>query len=235
MAGISFDVSKFEQSIQEKGYVVDWEQAFQCQCINNDQAKPACPYCQGSGYRYLPKKRIKALATTLQGNQELNIQGLRQPGTAYLTPQNDTIMGFHDRVTFPEVESKYTQVVTYRDKKTTKFYRPIHRVLFIVHGENVYEIEKDFIISEDRYSLIFSNDEGLKDGDKISVLYMTSPSYLVIDLLHELRSTRVNKGVINPYTQKMPNQYMIKREDFVYGKTINEPKEKGFFDEDWNR
>lgn len=228
--GASFDVKKFEELIEDQGYIVDWEQAFRCQCVYNDQARPTCHLCKGSGYRYLPKKRIKAVTTSLQGKNELNIQGLRQPGTAYLTPQNRIIMGYRDRVTFPEVESKYTEILTYRNGRTTRTYRPIHRVLFIVQDGLVYEEGEDFDLSEDRTYLIFSKD--LEEGSKISALYMTSPSYLVLDLLHELRSTRISKDVVNPYTEKLPNQYLIRREDFVYGKTINEEREGGFFDEE---
>ena len=51
---------------------------------------------------------------------------------------------------------------------------------------------------------------------------MTSPSYLVMDLVHELRSTKIDKDTIVPYTAKLPNQYLIKREDFIYNNTVNE-------------
>lgn len=218
----SFTIEKFQDLVERLGYTIYYQQAIKCECYYNEQPRTTCKYCHGSGYRYLPMKKTNAIATTLQGSNELNIQGLREPGTAYITPKIEIVMGYRDRIIFPEVESKYSQTVDMLENSTSNFYREIKRVLFILQGDHVYEEGIDFKISEDRYSLIFTSADKPKKGSKLSVLYMTSPSYLVMDLIHELRSTKVDKDSVKPYTAKLPNQYLIKREDFVYNNTINE-------------
>lgn len=219
----TFTIEKFKDLVKRLGYTIYYQQAIKCECYNNEQPRPTCKLCHGSGYRYLPAKEIRGLATSLQGSNELNIQGLREPGTAYLTPDIELVMGYRDRVVFPDIEAKYSQTVDMLENTTTSFYREIKRVLFILQGDNVYEEDIDFVISKDKFHLLWISDTHKPEkGSKLSVLYMTSPSYLVMDLIHELRSTKIDKDTIVPYTAKLPNQYLIKREDFVYNNTVNE-------------
>lgn len=222
MAGASFNPQDFIALIEQQGYVVNWYPAIVCECFKNNQPDIHCELCSGSGYRYLPCRQIKAITSSLSGGMELKVQGLQEPGSAYITPQIGNIMGYRDRIEFPEIECKYSQVLDVVGKKTTSTYRPIRRVNFVLSGNTVYEENNDFVISDDRHHLIFKE----KPLTKISILYMTTPTYLVVDMSHELRSSRQNKGTRAAYTVELPKQYMIKREDFVYGQTINVKKEK---------
>lgn len=222
---VSFDPKSFQELVDNHGYVIYWEQAIFCQCYEKDQPKMNCPLCQGSGYRYLPPVKTKAVTTSLSGKYELNLQGLREPGTAYLTPQLGIVMGYRDRIEFPEVTCKYSQNITVRNGKTDSTYRPMLSCNFVIHGDDIYEEHKDFEISEDKHHLVFKNHIPV-DGTKLSLLYMTTPRYLVSDLLHELRSVRVNKDSKVSQNVEMPKQYLIKREEFVYGQTVNKKSEE---------
>ncbi len=224
--GASFIVENFEQLIQEQGYNINWSQAIVCECYENGQPDIHCPLCLGSGYRYLPYKKIKGVTTSLSGKLEVKIQGLNEQGTAYITPQLGVIMGYQDRLEFTDIECKFSQAITMGDKKTSSTYREIRKVLFVIVEDSVFEEGKDFKIAKDRFHLewICSENQPAK-GSKISILYLTTPTYLVNDMVHELRSTRENRGTRVPYTVELPKQYLIKRENFIYGKNVNEKRE----------
>lgn len=223
----SFNVKDFEALIESQGYNAYWSQAIVCECMKDGQPDMHCEFCSGRGWRYLPKRGIKAVTTSLTGDRDLHIQGFREPGTAYITPQNGIIMGYNDKVEFYEITCNHSQTIIMGKDNTSSTYRPIKKVLFVVQGQHVFEEKKDFVITEDSHHLEWMTDDYKPElGSKISILYLTSPEYLVTDLLHELRSTRQSKGTRHPYTEELPKQYQIKRVDFVYGHTINAKLDK---------
>lgn len=225
--GASLSPKSFEELIQNQGYNCIWQQAIVCECIEEGQPDIHCPLCLGRGWRHLKGKKIKGLTTSFNGNVELKIQGLREPGTAYITPQLGVIMGYNDRITFPDIYAKYSQVLTMGINETSSTYREIYISNFVVKSNNVYEENKDFIITKDKCHLKWINEDTKPlRGEKISVLYTTNPSYLVMDMLHELRSTVEHKDTKYPYSIEMPKQYYLKREDFIYGNTINAKREE---------
>lgn len=230
-ASAGFIVEDFKRAIDDQGYNARWEQAIICECYQHGQPDIHCKLCQGRGWRYLPPRHIKVISTSFSGKQELTVPGLKQPGTVYLTPQVGITMGYHDKVDFYEVTANHSQVLKMGNKETSASYRPIREVLFVMIGQNVYEEEVDFKISKDRHHLIWIDPttKPLK-GSNISLLYSTSPQYVITDMIHELRSVRVFKDTVAPYTAEMPKQYQGTRIDFIYGHTINakteEAKEK---------
>lgn len=223
MAGASFDAAKFDELIRDQGYNALWRQAIVCQCMEDGQPDIHCPLCLGSGYRYIAPKVIKVVSSSFTGNQEIKIQGLVEPGQTYVTPQRDVIMGYHDLIEFYEIECKHSQVLDIHNGCTQSTYRPIREVSYVMKDNIVYEEGVDFEIEEDRHHLIWITEDGKpKDTDNISILYTTTPEYMVLDMVHELRSTRSDRGSHDRYTVTMPKQYLVKRLDFVYGRTINE-------------
>lgn len=222
---ISFNVENFQELIIGQGYNIKWSQAIVCECYENEQPDIHCPLCKGSGFRYLPPKLIKAVTTSLSGKLEVKIQGITEQGTAYLTPQLDTIMGYQDRIEFMDIRCKFSQSIVMGTNQTSSTYREIQKVLFVVVDNNIFEEGIDFEITEDRFHLKWIEETRPKKGSRISILYLTTPTYLVHDMVHELRSTQEHKGTRTPYTIELPKQYLIKRENFIYGKNINEKKE----------
>lgn len=227
-----FNISGFDELIQTHGYDVGWEQALVCNCFENDQPKMNCKYCKGRGFRYLPPKTIKAVTTSLQGDKKtIQIQGIVNNGTAYLTPQRGITMAFNDRVEFKHITSRYSQYLTVGKYETSATDRPIKKVLFVVQDNNLFEEGKDFDIIADRMHLYWTDESTRpKEGTKISILYESHPTYLVRDLIHELRAVQQNKG--QQKTVEMPRQYLIKRENFIYGHTVNADKEEFIYNPD---
>lgn len=225
-AGASFILQNFDELIENHGYNATWYQSIICECMQDGQPNIHCPYCKGEGYRYIRKKEIKVVASSFSGNQVFKLEGISEPGSVYVTPQRDVIMSYHDKLDFFEVECRYSQVLTMKDNKTSSSYRPIKQVIFVMVGNYVYDEGVDFKISKDRHSLEWiDKNTHPKIGSKISLLYLTSPEYMIKDMVHELRSVNESKGKKNPESKDMPKQYLANRVNFAYGNTINAKKE----------
>lgn len=225
--GASFNPAEFQNLIENHGYNAYWQPSIVCECLDNGQPNIHCEYCEGRGWRYLPRRHVKLVSTSFTGKQELIVPGLKEPGTVYVTPEIDVIMGYNDKIEFYEISAKHSQVLTMGIEETTSTYRPINDLNFVLIGDYVYTETEDFIVTEDKHHLKWINTTTKpQKGTKISILYTTSPEYLVTDISHELRSTRVSKGVVDPYTAEMPKQYQLKRLDFVYGHTVNAKTEE---------
>lgn len=61
----------------------------------------------------------------------------------------------------------------------------------------------------------------------MSLLYLTTPSYIVVDLLHELRGTMSDRNSGGSETfRELPKQYKLQREDFIYKVNTPDPVQK---------
>jgi hypothetical protein len=146
---------------------------------------------------------------------------LKESGTVYATPTSDTIMGFHDRLVFPNFKCKYSERLVFKrgEDTSSETYRNIVSVDTLMVNNLVLEFEKDFIVTEDGYHIkLLTPVEELTDEDTLhmGILYYTNPSYLVEDLLHELRATYTERNVPKETYKELPKQYKLVREDFVY-------------------
>ena len=222
--------SEFDQLIKNHGIKCNYQPAIVCECITHDSQQPlfTCPKCGGSGYRYLPTKEIRVVVTSFATSSEPEMMTFRESGTAYATPQPDTIMGFHDRLSFPDFKCKYSERMWIEPNGTitNKSYRNIKDVIAVIHGDVEFEAGIDYEISEDNYHIEFHKplnqmiqidyDEIVDGRIPISVLYYTTPSYLVMDILHELRSHYTTRHTPTEKFEELPKQYKLRREDFVY-------------------
>lgn len=219
--------SEFDSLIKSHGIKCKYYPAIVCECITKDSQQPqfTCPHCGGSGFRYLPPIDTRVVVTSFSSKYNHEIMNFREAGTAYATPQPDLIMGFHDRLVFPDFKCKYSERlwISKDSLVTSKSYRNIVDVVTIAKGDMEFEPGIDYEISEDGYHIEFHkpigelmNDTDLDDEVAISILYYTNPSYLVCDLLHELRAHYNRRYVPSEEFEELPKQYLIKREDFIY-------------------
>lgn len=220
----------FDPVIKDLGHWAMWERAAVCSCVNRSTGQPdfTCPICGGSGYRYLPAKKIKVAITSIMSSVELKSLELREPGTAYATPTSDIIMGYMDKLTFPEFKCAFSEVMHWSVEDgrgiSPETKREIKEVLSLADDKYEYEPGIDFEISEDGYHLRWINQEYIEklDGKDMSILYMTSPQYIVTDLLHELRATLSDRKTPETTFRELPKQYKIQRIEFNYN--INKPE-----------
>ena len=148
---VDFYTEDYNDIVNQKGMKVDWEQAIVCECLSEDSRQPdfGCKLCNGSGFRYLPPKSIRVVSTTFSSSVKLETIGVREPGTAYITPPSDVIMGYRDRLKFVDFQCKYSETITIdpETKFSNKTHRNIKDILFLIQGESQYERDVDFKIN----------------------------------------------------------------------------------------
>lgn len=224
----------YDKLLNDLGIDADWGQAVVCNCVNPLTGQPnfVCPVCGGSGYRYLKSKRIRVGVTSFDSRFTLDSLMLREPGTAYATPKADVIMGYRDRLRFPDFKCKFSEVIHFNFDEdglgvSPKTYRDILDVVFLADDKYEYEKNVDFVITEDKFHIKFIDANNAKkfDNTSMSLLYYTTPSYLVDDLLHEIRSTMSDRNTSKETFRELPKQYKLVREDFVYKVKKPEPLE----------
>lgn len=231
-ARVNIYEEEIEKLVNDRGHKCEWERAVVCHCVTKDSGQPnfMCPTCGGSGYRYLPAKTIKAMVTSLNSQIEMETMELREPGTAYITPTKDVIMGYKDRLRFPDFRCVFSEVLHWSEEDdgrgvSPKTYRNIKEVLYLADDEYEYELGVDFEITADKHHIRWINKDYIDklNGKNMSLLYYTTPSYLVADLLHELRATLSDRNSATETFRELPKQYRVQREDFIYKISQPEP------------
>lgn len=223
---------EIERVVDNLGLNAKWERAAVCYCVSRDSGQPnfLCPTCGGRGYRHLPPQDLKVVVTSLNSQYELNNLELREPGTAYITPTSNVILGYRDRLVFPDFKCTFSEVLQWSKDQdglgiSPRTYRYIKEVIFLADNEYEYEVGVDFEITEDGHHLRWIKDNYIPklDGRNMSILYYTTPSYLISDLLHELRGTFSDRKSPESTFRELPKQYKIIREDFLYNVSEPEP------------
>jgi hypothetical protein len=215
------DVDKFDQLIQHQGMRVLWEEAIMCDCVSDThQPDYNCKICYGSGFIYLPPVQTVVASTSLNGNRNFDTIGMRETGTAYITTLSKDLMGYHDRLTFIDFSSKYSQTIQFKFGKSKPLKRPVKELLMARRKNDIFSVKKDFTIINDGWNLQCSDELLTKYGDDfvITLLFVTAPIYSILDVVHELRATFIKDGYPQPVFRELQKQFMIKREDFIYGK-----------------
>lgn len=208
--------------LDQRGNNAEWQKAIVCSCVSSDSGQPdfSCPICGGSGFRYTSPKKIIVGVTALSNNKILESVGLREPGCAYVTPKSDVIMGYRDRIRFPDFKCIFSQTIKWEGANTisNKTYRELKGVEYLADDKYEYEEGIDFKITPDNMHLEWINPkifDSIKDRN-LSIRYLTTPSYLVADILHELRATLSDRKTSSPTFRELPKQYKMVREDFIY-------------------
>lgn len=224
-ARVNIYTELYESLLDDRGIDCIWERAAVCHCVNRDTGQPdfTCKICDGSGYRYLQGKKIRVAITGLSSDYVQDTFIFREPGTTYCTPKADVIMGYHDRLTFPDFQCAYSEAIKWNQAEDGAGISPrtfliIKKVIYLADDKYEYEDGVDFEVTEDGYHLHWLDEDYAKkiDQTNMSILYYTTPSYLVDDLLHELRATMSDRNAPSETFRELPKQYRLKRENFNY-------------------
>lgn len=223
MQRVDFLINDFDKLIKEKGMNVLWEEAMLCSCLaHTGQPDYNCPHCKGSGFVYLEPKETIVASTKLVGKKVFDDIGMRETGTAYITSLSTVLLGYHDRLTFVDYNAKYSQTIHIKYGKSLKLKRKIKSIIAVKYKDLFINLE-DVEIINDGWGIKLPHDviseyksKGKADDPNdfpVSILYITSPVYSIVDITHELRATSI--GTSNNF-KELPKQYQIKREDFTY-------------------
>lgn len=230
MERVNLFPDEIQKVVDDRGHRCLWERAAVCSCLSRDSGQPdfTCKRCNGTGYIYLPVQEIICAATMIDSRYQQNTLQFYEPGTLYLTPPKDVIMGYHDRLRFPDFRCLFSEVVRFGDSRTSeRTYRDIVEPIHFCDTEYEFEAGTDYEVTEDRFHVRYIGEEydRFVRGHSFSFLYYTTPSYLIVDLVHELRATLSdrNSSTGEAIFIELPKQYRARREDFIYG--VAEPQQ----------
>lgn len=205
---------ELEKMVDQHGANVYWERSIFCSCLDTTTGQPdyTCPACKGKGYFYFGGTQTKALVYSINAKKDQYPIGLLDVGTSFMTCHSYDRVAFRDRITFLDMKSIYSQVVTFTgdpDGEVLK-YNPLDVITVRNLGSEIPNTA--YTISGNRIKFqsgLFNVD------DRFSVLMEIKPTYIVIDIPHELRGTYVKFGFQTEQWTELPKQYMIKREDMM--------------------
>lgn len=233
MARVNLYQDEIQKVIDDRGHRCLWQRASVCSCLSKDSGQPdfTCKRCHGSGYIYLPEQEVIVAATMIDSRYQQNTLQFYEPGTLYLTPSREIIMGYRDRIRFPDFRCLYSEVVRFGDDPVSRrTYRNIVEPIYMSDVEYEFEQHVDYEVTEDRHHIryIGTEYEQYVRGHSFSFLYYTTPSYLVVDLVHELRATLSDRNSTTgePVFVELPKQYRARREDFVYDVAEPQPQDQ---------
>ncbi|AYP68582.1 hypothetical protein EalM132_00070 [Exiguobacterium phage vB_EalM-132] len=212
-----FKPEAFDTLVLQKGYRVLWEQGTFCSCYQESgQPDYNCPVCSGKGYIYVNPTEIRVLVTSINGHKEQNKLGLHEAGSAYLTPTSKDNVGYRDRFLFMDFTMKYSEVLERGAGDTDRLrYEAIDVIYSHKLGEPLLRGVHYELVNRNR-AIQWKPDAPIYEGEKYGILYNTRPVYIAINPVHELRGTYTKyKGRGEELFVKLPNQYQIKREDFI--------------------
>ncbi|QKE56366.1 hypothetical protein [Bacillus phage YungSlug] len=216
---IDLKPEEFDRAIYQKGARVVWEKSMLCSCIdeNSGQGDFTCPACKGKGYIFFGAENIRAVVGSINGGRDQTPIGLLDVGTSYVTTRAENLVGFRDRLTFTDFVTPYSQVITFDEGKNADKGMKLRYDIKSIVSIRILSTEipkENWTLSDDHKYIKF--DEGIMgDGDRFSVLAQVAPSYIVIDLPHELRGTFVKFGNPDEEWVILPKQLMVKREDLM--------------------
>ena len=220
-----FRTEKFDTIIKQKGYTMIWEQATICSCYNPTDGQPQyqCPDCHGRGYYYFGAVETKAVVSSINGHREQEEFGLINVGSAYITPLSTDMVGYRDRFTFTDFRVKFSEIITRGTTNTDNLRYPADKVLAIRSLGQSYKPGIDLTLSQDGKSVTWVNVPSIVNG-QYSILYTTPPVYICINPVHEMRGTYVKYHASGQEEFViLPQQYQMKREDFLDGDTSGFP------------
>ena len=220
--------------IDDQGNRAYWERAAVCSCLSEDSGQPdfSCQICHGRGYRYMNPEEIIVGVQSLSSTYKVGTLELYEPGTCMITPMSNVIMGYMDKLTFPDFRCAFSEVLRFSKDVyglgvSKPLYRNICSIVSLTDAQYEYEEGVDFKVTDDRFHIRWLTPELSEkcDGKNFSLLYITTPVYLIVDVMHELRGTRSNQNSTEVTYRELQKQYKAQREQFTYGVSSPEPVE----------
>jgi len=213
---------QFDLLIHQKGYRVTWEQAMFCSCYSTSgQPNYECDTCHGLGYVYFNPVETRIAVASIAGNKQQDRIGLNDVGYAYATTKTSDLVGFRDRFTFTDFTTRFSEVVERQPVGIPDILRyPVTSINCVRQLDMIFTIEEDFIVDPNSPRQLLWLTESIVPGDNYSILYITKPVYIVINIEHEIRgSWVVSHALGGEKFVALPKKYQLKREDFLHEST----------------
>jgi hypothetical protein len=252
---VDFNKDRFETIIDQKGYIVYLENAFECPCrtIENDgdySALSNCVNCGGLGYFYVNKRETKMILSAINLETKYKEWSQEKLGTAKVTALDKDDISFMDRITLKDARSIHKEILEpLYDYDENPFYKSTYDITnikqvfryrgpdldLVRHGDGT-EYNPNFTVINGNEIYFNANiPSTIKNANepypfKIAIFYEHLPQFYIIDLMRELMTTRVtdedSQGKIEP--KDLPVNAVARRSHF-----LNEGFYQGIVDNSW--
>lgn len=191
---VEFTLAEFIRTIQQHGYDARWSKALICP--NNDPYQPdhhrlSCDFCDQTGFLYMDPIEIKVHVSSFSTRQIFMTEGRYNPGTAYFTTLPEHKISFWDKIELLSAEARFTQVMP-RGTNPYKTKYPVIELFSALTSENVVIDPATITIDGDGFLVLPA-----WTGDFVSFSYTYRPVYIIQDLLHQVRDSRITDSGVD--------------------------------------
>lgn len=225
---VNFDKNSFDATLWNKGYNVLHEESRPCPCRSKNSGSPLpnCQNCRGFGWVFINPIRTKALVSNINKKQRYVEWSEETIGTISATLMNDDKLAEMDRITFLEVVSKRSEILKIRESSSQKFvfltYKP-NEILDVFYFESsstplIKLTESQYgISSENEYILLLNFTEPSGFNGVVTVGYLCNPSYIIIDLPHDLRASMIMNSMGQLEKIDLPINAILRKTHIMFG------------------
>jgi hypothetical protein len=223
------DAKLFDALIEQKGYRLAWSRACECPCASvNDQTRqpdPNCALCNGTGWLYFAPTEpvkvgkvgplnplqqklvtdtksgvIRGIITGIRSNREpFGEIGNWQWGDVTVTVRPENRLGHYDKLIHLDSEIVYVEALDCAGPlATVKTRYLVNQVNLLRSLAQEYVAGTDFTLSAGVISWLPG--KGPAAGTRITLHYLTHPTWLIIDHPHAIRGSMRKLKVKDPLT-----------------------------------
>lgn len=230
--GVPFDRDKFTQMLQgPHGYEVVWEKAQYCPFLRGPSPKAHdinCKLCH-SGFLYFDSKPTQMLVTSLAVSQQYFAYGRFDSGKVQITAYPEFKVSFWDRITLTESRARQSELVLRQRGANDRFkFNPvcIERIVWAT-GEQTFEIarDEDFAIDQTTGELEWITTHRPGADTYYSAVYFYRPVYIVMDVPHHSRDSKIPTLAGQDITYEFPVQVIGQLDAFVRNEGLDPPSE----------
>lgn len=226
---VFFRENDFNVAIYQHGYKIISERAVQCPCADDGiSPRVDCQNCGGTGWVYIEPRECNALITGINVNTEYKEWSPELLGTIAVSVEDSQreVISYYNRITLTEDRSIFSEALPVREYAGGYYvfttYAPIDIYeCYIYQGPTLplLKLEKgSYSISKTNpYVVNFDFTKTLPLNLMVTVDYKHRLEYHIIDIPHEVRSSRKMSRGGKLEQIKMPIQGIARRSHLITG------------------
>lgn len=190
-----FHRNDFEKLIAQKGRAVTIEQAIQCSCKSRDSNQQSnCKNCGGVGWIFINPRSTRLILQGMKISNILKEASLEVTGDLTVTASDTEELTKMDRITMNDGRAIFNEVLFFKVKDGITFsftsYN-IKEIIYIAYFQGVdlplkrLVHDVDYVFEKNIIKIINPAIVPVQDFISISIRYIHSPTYLMIDMKRE--------------------------------------------------
>jgi hypothetical protein len=185
---VEFSLDEFKKAINSHGYYARWSKASICPNKDPNQDDHHiinCSFCDKNGFIYYDPIDIRVHVTSFGEKQLFMPESRYDVGTAYFTTLPEYKLSFWDKIELTTAQARFTQVLKVQGI-SYKLKYPALTIDHVITNRNVIVPNSEIAIQTDG-TITFGS---TIPGTYFSICFLYHPTYIMVDLLHQIRDSR---------------------------------------------